>query len=193
MKNRTRLIGPQHESARNALRIMGPALALTGLVLTVIGIGNFLVTLTGMISSGPGFGDFAFPRYFWCAFVGLPLFGVGLMLTKFGFLGHIARYLAGETVPVAQDAFNDVAEATAPGVEAIARAAARGFSDPTGTSRPAPEALRCPRCQTVQDAHAKYCNQCGSEIAVAVACASCGGANPLGARFCGQCGEALLA
>ena len=65
--------GPQHREARSVLRVIGPVIALAGLVLTIIGIGSFF-------SSFGSFGGS--PRYFWCAFLGLPLLAVGSGITK---------------------------------------------------------------------------------------------------------------
>jgi len=47
----------------------------------------------------------------------------------------------------------------------------------------------CPRCQATTPDGSRFCNQCGSPLAVL--CDACRTANPLGSRFCAQCGLVL--
>jgi len=37
------------------------------------------------------------PEYFWCAFIGIPLLGIGIQMCKIGYLKPIADYLIEET------------------------------------------------------------------------------------------------
>ncbi|RAQ97053.1 adenylate/guanylate cyclase domain-containing protein [Thermogemmatispora tikiterensis] len=46
--------------------------------------------------------------------------------------------------------------------------------------------LRCPRCQTQNPSHAKFCFACGLRFLI---CPYCGTANPPVARFCIECGR----
>ena len=85
-------------------------------------------------SSGVGFGSFfasfgSFepPRYFWCAFVGMPLLFVGTAMCMYGYLGAFYRYVAGESAPVAKDVVNYMGENIQPGVKAVAKAATEGI------------------------------------------------------------------
>ena len=57
-----------HAQRRAVLRVVGPAVAGIGLLFAVTGFASFFAAFGG---AGP-------PRDFWCAFVGLPLLGVGL-------------------------------------------------------------------------------------------------------------------
>ena len=66
------------------------------------------------------------PHYFWLAFVGMPLMFVGTVLCQFGFFGAVARFIAGESAPVAVDTVNYMAEETKGAVATVARAAAKG-------------------------------------------------------------------
>ena len=63
-------IDPMHSTTRGVLRTLGPTIAILGLLLTVIGFGSFFTS----------FGTFEPPRYFWCAFAGLPLTVVGVVI-----------------------------------------------------------------------------------------------------------------
>ena len=88
-------INPRADGQRTLLRTAGLVLTAVGAVFMVIFITDFL----GM-AENPGHG---FPSRIWCMFVGVPLVGIGLALLKVGFLGPVARYVAGEVVPVAKD------------------------------------------------------------------------------------------
>lgn len=117
--NHSRTKSPSHDSVRNFLRITGPLFAATGLILTGVGIGSFFAA----------FGSFEPPRYFWCTFVGFPLIGLGMIMSKLGYLGAIYRYIAAETTPVARDAINDLGEGISPGVMSMAKAVAEGIQE----------------------------------------------------------------
>ena len=49
--------------------------------------------------------------------------------------------------------------------------------------------MRCPSCGWDNRQGAKFCNECGTPLALG--CTSCGAENPSGAKFCSQCGSAL--
>lgn len=49
--------------------------------------------------------------------------------------------------------------------------------------------MNCPRCQRSNDAHRRYCGDCGAEVATG--CKSCNFLNTAADRFCGGCGESL--
>lgn len=89
---------PDHNATRATLRLIGGVMVVAGVVFSVIGIGNFFSS----------FGTMSPPRYFWCVFVGFPLFGIGAGLLRFGFMGAVSRYAANEVVPVASDAARQV-------------------------------------------------------------------------------------
>lgn len=114
--NHNQLPSPHHATARTILRVGGPVVALVGLILMIVGVGDCFAS----------FGSFEPPRYFWCVFAGMPLLFVGLVLCKFGYLGTVLRYWAGETAPVAKDTFNYVAEGAQPGLRAIGKSITEG-------------------------------------------------------------------
>ena len=76
-----------------------------------------------------GVGLAVLARYFWCAFLGMPLLFVGSAMTMFGFLGAMNRFVAGESAPVAKDVVNYMGENMQPGVKAIAKAVAEGLQE----------------------------------------------------------------
>jgi hypothetical protein len=83
----------------------------------IVGFGSFFAA----------FGTFEPPRYFWCAFVGMPLLIVGLVMCKLGYLGAIYRYIAAETAPVATDTINAIGQGAQPGIKAVAKAVTEGI------------------------------------------------------------------
>ena len=114
-----RLPSPQQDMIRGFLRVVGPLTALAGLVFLIVGVASFF----------SAFGSFEPPRYFWCCFVGIPLLGVGIALSKAGYIGAIYRYFAAETTPVATDAFNEMAEGSQPGLRTAARSITEGIEE----------------------------------------------------------------
>ena len=172
-----RPLNPRHEQTRAALRLIGLLLTGFGLLLTVVGLWSFFASI----------GTFEPPRYFWCVFPGLPLLGLGLMLTKVGFLGVIYRYMAGEAAPVARDTFNYLAEGTQEGVRTVAQAVGQGLAE-GGLGTPSPGAMvRCHKCNAENAAASKFCNKCGTALLKTKACPRCQELNDPDARFCDHC------
>jgi hypothetical protein len=165
-------INPGHTETRAALRVIGPLVAAVGLVFVVIGLGSFFAS----------FGSFQPPRYFWCAFVGLPLLGLGVFITKVAYMGRFFRYVAGESAPVVKDTFNYMAEGTQQGIRTLAGAVGDGL-------RGAESRSTCSKCGQSNDAEAKFCRKCGA--ALGNTCASCGHVNDPAARFCDTCGNPI--
>ena len=114
-----KLESPKHQSARSFLRVAGPLIAVAGLVLMAVGFISFFAAMNGDGS----------PRYFWCAFLGMPVLFVGIVMCKFAFIGSVARYVAAETAPVAKDTVNYMAEGTQEGVKTVARAVGEGIRE----------------------------------------------------------------
>ena len=161
---------------RDFLRIAGPALVVIGLGFTIVGIGDFFMV----------FGTFEPPRYFWCAFVGMPLLGIGAWLCQLAYLGPMARYVAEETAPVGNDVINYMARGTEPAVRTIASAIKEEWSDTSGEAKKS-----CSQCGQRNSADARFCAHCGSEMSAAAICAHCGAKNATSAGFCDQCGHTL--
>lgn len=170
---------PQQNPPRNVLRILGPVVVIAGLILAAIGIGSFFSAFGG---SGP-------PRYFWCAFVGLPLIALGGILCKFAFLGAVTRYMANEVAPVGKDVVNYMAEGTRGAVRDVAAAMGEGLR--AGTPVKEMRILRCHKCNTDNEANASFCKGCGASLVKAKPCRSCGELNDPDARFCNGCGKVV--
>jgi hypothetical protein len=171
-----RKLNSRHPHIRQVLRLLGPMTAGLGLLLIVIGMASFFSS----------FGSFGPPRYFWCAFVGMPLLGLGVAMTKFGYLGAITRYYAGEVAPVGKDTFNYLAEGTQTGVRTAARSLAEGLAaGGFGGSR---ATVACQNCSHPNDEDARFCGQCGTALQMWKSCPSCNRENDPAANFCDNCG-----
>lgn len=166
-----------HKEVRMLLRGLGPLVTAAGFIMTVVGLVSFF----------RAFGTGELPRYFLFAMIGLPVLGLGLMISKIGYLAAVSRYMAQELTPVSKDMFNDLAEGTRPGVESLARAVGTGFSQAAG-GRPG---TRCSACGTMNDAGSRYCSQCGTGLGEST-CPACGKGVPDTAQFCPQCGTKLI-
>ncbi len=117
--NENELQGSKQGATRRTLRRAGLIILGLGGVLMMLGFGSFFAS----------FGSFSPPRYFWCAFLGMPLLFVGGTMTMFGFLGAFQRYVAGESAPVAKDVVNYMGENIEPGIKSIAKAVADGIKE----------------------------------------------------------------
>ena len=144
---------PQHQAVRNLLRTVGPIVFGVGLVFLIVGVVSFFSAFGGM---GP-------PRFFWCAFVGMPLMFVGGVMCQYGFLGAWARYMASEAAPVATDTFNYVADETRDGVKTIAGAVGEGLRDGLGANTATSEKT-CPKCGVKNSADSHFCKACGANL-----------------------------
>jgi ribosomal protein L40E len=175
--NMSDLINPRHNEIRSTLRTVGPAVAITGLIFTIIGVGSFFAA----------FGGFGPPRFFWCAFLGLPLLAIGIGISQFAYIGAITRYVAGEGAPVAKDMTNYMVEGTRDSIRDVATALGEGFA-----AAKAPSFMTCQRCGANNNSDASFCRACGGPVATTKTCAKCGEANDVDARFCDHCGTAVV-
>jgi hypothetical protein len=183
MPQRHDSIDRDHAGKRSALRVIGPMILAAGLGFLIVGIGDFFRS----------FGSHEPPKLFWCAFIGIPLLGVGGAVTQFAFMGAIARYAANEVAPVGKDTFNYAVDGTHRSVEKLATAVGRGFRE--GIHGPPAEAaaLSCPACGADNDTDARFCDTCGAALAAQKPCSACGKPNDTDARFCDGCGRQLSA
>jgi hypothetical protein len=110
-------------------QIVGPVLVVVGLALFVAGVRAVFGHMDDF--DGPSGADVA--RFMG----GFLVFGVGLQLTRVGFLAASARYVSGEVSPVIKDAYAHVTERTGP---------------------------FCSKCGVRQDDDARFCDACGSPV-----------------------------
>ncbi len=156
----------KHERTKRILKIVGPIVAAAGLILAVVGFVSFFSS----------FGGDGMPSLFWCAFVGMPVFVIGLGITFTAFRREIATYHKNESAPV----INEFAEDIRPAVQSVASAVRETAA--------AQDAI-CPDCGEKNDADAKFCKNCGA--ALRKVCPDCGEQNDADAKFCKSCGKSL--
>ena len=156
----------KHERTKRILKIVGPIVAAAGLILAVVGFVSFFSS----------FGSGGMPSLFWCAFVGMPVFVIGLGITFTAFRREIATYHKNESAPV----INEFAEDIKPAVQSVASAVRETAA--------AQDAI-CPNCGEKNDADAKFCKNCGA--ALRKVCPDCGEQNDADAKFCKSCGKSL--
>ena len=154
---RFNLDDPGHQAVRSGLRVLGPMVFLTGLCLLIVGAVSFFQSFASF-----GVGQSSFPRYFWCAFLGLPLMWLGGVLSVPAYMATASRFMAREMIPVQRDAFNTMADGASDGIRTVAQAIGEGFAAAGGYG----------------GTMASYCSACGAGL-------------PEHARFCPGCGKAL--
>jgi hypothetical protein len=173
-------------------RILGPLALIAGLVMFGIGIYDFTNSFGG--DSRPGLFDFPGspktenkPDLFWLCFVGMFVLIGGVFLTKIGYMGTAARYVAGETAPVAADTIGYLADETKESVKTIAGAVAEGLRGDGEVET----IVRCQKCNEENDGDAKFCKSCGEALQKSAPCPGCSELNDPDARFCDNCGTSL--
>ena len=153
----------KHEKTKKKLKIAGPIIVLCGLGLAIMGFVDMIISTQN--------GEM--PSLFWGMMAGLPLLGIGGMVCAMGYRREVAKYIKNESVPV----INEAGEEIAPAVSAIARAA----KSESGENL-------CPHCGKPNDDGAKFCRHCGNELLVT--CPACG-EKVKHAEFCVKCGAKL--
>lgn len=152
----------KHETVKTVLKIVGILVLAGGGILTVAGLIDFVTATSGFES----------PTRFWMLMLGLPMLGIGGMITMLGFRREIGRYMKNEAAPV----LNEMSEELRPGVKNIASAVREGMEG----------GVRC-SCGTVNPAGSRFCTSCGK--ALTRVCSGCGRELPSDANFCPYCGK----
>ena len=176
-------LDPGHDSKRATVRTVGLVLLVVGTVCSLTGLGLFLSNF------------FTFGIQMGRAVVGIVMFAgggmmavVGLQLTMLGNLGTIARYLAGEQLPVARDVARHAAPTVGEFAREVARSTAEGWQE--GAGLPEPDAKVRHDCGTWNDPSDRFCKGCGAPLEGLV-CPSCRAVNDQDARYCDACGTVL--
>ncbi|MCD4823452.1 MAG: zinc ribbon domain-containing protein [Phycisphaerae bacterium] len=180
-----------HKGNRAILRVIGPVVLGVGLLFAIVGIGSFFSSIASFFSSSGSSSDsFDSPlRYFWCAFIGIPLIGVGGAICKFAFMGAVTRYMANEVTPVGKDVVNYMADGTKEAVRDISSAIGEGLAS-SNIDREV-QVIRCHKCNENNEDTANFCKSCGASLSKSIACPKCGELNDADARFCDNCGQGI--
>ena len=129
--NEEQLQSSEQIAIRTLLRAGGAAIFAVGSIFTAIGLISFFSTFASFAQpdrravtsarraiSGAHSSDFR-------------MLAAGVFMLKLGFLGAIARYVAGESAPVAKDIVNYMGENTQSGVKAVAKSVTEGVLEAT--------------------------------------------------------------
>ena len=134
------------------LRFLGAMVVAVGVVLTAL----------GSISLFSSWGVVGGSRYYWAAFLGLPLIAIGSAFTEAENLSACDVNLSEEMTLAARE---------------------RRTGDGA--------VIACERCRATNAAAANFCNQCGTALN-APACVGCGARITWNARFCTYCGKSRV-
>lgn len=156
----------KHRQTKTILKILGVIFATGGLICAIIGFADFF----------RAFGGEGVPKLFFLCFIGFPILFVGIVCLTFGFRKEITRYVKNESVPV----INEAGEELQPAVRAVTRAVKEGLTEENG--------VRC-GCGAVNGKGSKFCKECGKPLAAI--CPTCGEENAAGSKFCNHCGKQL--
>jgi ribosomal protein L40E len=171
-------IDPRHQQIRGALKAGGLLATAAGVVFAGV----------GFISFFSSFGSFEPPRYFWCAFVGLPLAAIGVTMLRWAYMGAVVRYAAGEVAPAGKDTMDYLASETSQSVQTVAEAVGKGLA---AAGSPHSTVVLCHKCNAENDPQAKFCGNCGAALRKMRPCPSCSELNDPDAKFCDNCGVSL--
>lgn len=156
----------QHENQKRKLKIIG-------IVLTSVGA---ILTLTGMIDFFRTFYTSEMPRLVFFAMIGLPMLVIGIGLLGYAYKREISRYMKDESVPV----INEASEELKPAVKAISQAVREGAQN---------EREKICSCGAHNPADHNFCDKCGKPLSKI--CPNCGAAQDSDDAYCGKCGAKL--
>lgn len=154
-----------YAKARTSMRRFGPAMIAIGGLMVLIGFGQFALTVISGINQEPFSGTRpGFPILFVIlGFPGMLILGIGMKLTKVGYLKEIAQYGAKETTPAVQTTTTAI------------RSALQNDDIP------------CPSCSSPIEPDSKFCSSCGVDLAN-MKCDSCNDRIDPSDKFCPSCG-----
>ena len=155
----------KHEKIKLTLKILGVSLLGIGAILTAIGFISFFSAMS----------SFGTPKYFWCAFLGLPLLAFGGAVTMMGFKSEVSRYMKNESVPV----INEASEELSPAIRNVASTVKESLDT---------KQILC-SCGKENDANSKYCSACGKPLFTV--CPNCHKELEQDSAFCNACGQKL--
>ena len=140
----------KHAKNKKILKVIGIILLIAGVCCAV----------TGFVDMGLSMRRMEMPRLFFLLIIGFPSIGIGGMLTLMGFRKEMATYIKNESVPV----FNEAGEEMKPGISAIACGSANGADDNFCSKCGKPLSSVCPRCGASVAPDSFFCPKCGEKL-----------------------------
>lgn len=163
----------EHNATKKKLRIIG-------IILLVIGAA---CAITGFLDFSLCFVSTTVPTLFFLIFLGFPMIFIGTVLLIFGFKKEIGTYIKNESVPV----INEAADELKPAVKSVVSAVKEGLKGEEPKDEQSERV--CPHCGKHNDADHTFCAYCGKPLEKV--CPVCGEKQDPGDVFCGKCGAKL--
>lgn len=154
-----------HEETKKKLKIIGSIILGVGITLSAIGLISFFSV----------FGSGDFPKLFFLVFPGFPMIGIGASMLSFAYKREIMRYSKNESVPVINEAIEEVG----PTVKKVV----------SGEKTSDEKTKKCPNCGAENPDKNKFCPECGA--ALDKICPTCGNTVDADDKFCPNCGTKL--
>lgn len=154
-----------HELKKKQIKKIGKVLLIIGIILDAIGFISFFSSFLGG----------GFPFLFFCSFIGLPITGVGLMLTLVGYKRETMKYMKDESMPVYKESYHDLKPE---------------LVDFVSTLKGENKVIICPRCKQENDDDHKFCKFCGEPL-TDKRCPYCNAILDGDASFCTSCGKRI--
>lgn len=154
-----------HEETKKKLKIIGSVILGVGITLSAI----------GLISFFSAFGSDNFPKLFFLVFPGFPMIGIGASMLSFAYKREIMRYSKNESVPVINEAIEEVG----PTVKKVV----------SGEKTSDKKTKKCPNCGAENPDKNKFCPECGATLDKI--CPTCGNTVDADDKFCPNCGTKL--
>lgn len=173
-----------HQNIKNKLRkvgivllVVGGCLALTGIVLLIIGFANLVDMLMVVFSVG-GFS----------LVIGFALLGFGLQAFFVAHAREIASYGASSVAPVVGDTMNYVTDKVSPSVNDAVGEMAETITSGIKKGKSSSRKIKCSKCGAENNARNKFCANCGEKLAKDKNCSNCNAKIEEGTKFCPNCG-----
>ena len=167
----------QHNRTKKKLRIVGGILLGVGVVCALVGFIDFALTFVNASNGGA-----RFPSLFFLAMIGIPMIGLGAGLLVFSYKKEIGRYIKNESVPV----INEAAEELKPAVKSVVSAVREGIKGDADEDK---KEFVCPHCGKVNLDDGAFCSFCGKPMQKT--CPICGAKQSGENVYCGKCGTRL--
>ena len=174
------------KARRKKFRIIGWILLPIGVGCVVYGLIRFLQNFSS-IQTGWDFGGIAGNAEIGMAFfiTGGVFTFAGVIFLILGYAGAFARYQASELMPVKRDATNYLLD----GTREETGKTVKTILDSVGRSVNGGEGITCPKCGTLNEKGAAFCDQCG--VPLTKKCPYCGENNDADAKHCRHCGASF--
>ena len=148
-------------------------LKIIGIILIVVGLG---CVIAGFIDIARAANSYSAPKLFFLLIIGFPLLFGGIACTLWGFAKEMARYAKNESVPI----FNEAGQEMSTGLQGITHAVKQGLKDE--------EKIIC-ECGQQNDKGSNFCSGCGRPLSKK--CPNCGNVLEQDDKFCSKCGKEM--